>query len=373
MLNIIKNVSKILFKRKSYIIVSLVLPIIVTFIFTSMYTSNSEYKIGLINKDKGLLGTEIEKTLNSLDGIDVKKLDANDNNVEKLVFSEVSMIITIDEDYSEKLIGGERANITYKAINKDEVTAIVTNILETETKSLATLCNNIDVEKVGIDKVIDKYNSSIPKYELLNNKEIKVNVLATIGLIIYLIFISSGLAASFLLEDEREKTKDRILMGRVSEKEYYGAMSIVFFILTAIPTIEYYVVARVLDFEIGFENPIIFLMLLLLMALFAVVFSIMLSTIIKNKAVYGVVSSTLTIPIFMLSGAFWPFEMMGEGLQKVGSVLPIRWFLLSIEKLQQGGDLKSIIPMILALIVMIILMFFLSIFFTRNKIQLVKG
>ena len=63
---------------------------------------------------------------------------------------------------------------------------------------------------------------------------------------------------------------------------------------------------------------------------------------------------------------------MGKTLQKVGNALPIRWFLLAVEKLQMGQNIESIFPIILALVLLTIFLFFLSNFFTRNKIVLIK-
>lgn len=373
MLNIMKNAGKILFKRKSYILVAVILPLLMTFLFTALYTNNSSYKIGIVNNDNGILGKEIEKTLSSLEGIDVVKLDPKEDNLKKLIFSEVSMIVTIENNYSENLINGQKGVIKYNTTTNDETVEIVKSILDGETKAYATLCNNINVKEKGLNNVIKTYRESAIDYTNTNkDAEEKANINISVGFITYLIFMSASMAVVFLLEDEREKTKDRILMGKVGEKGYYGAMAIVFSVLTAIPALEYYLLCKFLDFEIGFNNSIFLLILLLLAVLLAVMFNIMLTTIVKNKAAYLVLSSTLTIPVFMLGGAFWPFDFMSEGLQKIGSALPVRWFLLAIEKLQAGGTLGTIMPIIIGFVVLIILLFLISAFFTKNKIVLVK-
>ena len=48
--------------------------------------------------------------------------------------------------------------------------------------------------------------------------------------------------------------------------------------------------------------------------------------------------------------------------------LPTRWII----KLQNSGDILSIMPIIGALLLVSLLLFVLSIFFTRNKIVLVN-
>jgi ABC-2 type transport system permease protein len=80
----------------------------------------------------------------------------------------------------------------------------------------------------------------------------------------------------------------------------------------------------------------------------------------------------MTLPIFMLSGTFWSFEMMSKGLQKIGNVLPPRWIFMAIEKLQAGEGITSIFPMLIGILALSVLFLLLSVFFTKNKMVLVK-
>ena len=82
--------------------------------------------------------------------------------------------------------------------------------------------------------------------------------------------------------------------------------------------------------------------------------------------------SAFTVPVFMISGAYWPFEMMNSTLQKIGNALPIRWIYRVIEKLQGGATLLSVAPLIGSLVMLIIVFILLSVFFARNKIVLVN-
>ena len=60
MIRIMKNAAKILLKRKSFLITTFLLPIILIFAFTALNSSNSTLKIAVINKDNGEFGKEIE-------------------------------------------------------------------------------------------------------------------------------------------------------------------------------------------------------------------------------------------------------------------------------------------------------------------------
>lgn len=372
MINIMKNATKILLKRKSFLVATFLLPIALIFLFSMLYSSNSCVKIGVINKDNGELGRAINDKLSNLDGIEVIQINENEDSVEKLIFHKYELVVTIDKDFTESLYDGNKSAIKIKSITENDTESVIMGILESETESLATLCNNINVKKEGITKVLETYKASKPEYNIIKNPDKKTNINASVGIIFYLIFISAGLGCGYLLEDERDGTKDRILMGKVNEKDYYGALSFAFFILASVPALEYFIICKVLNYEFGFEKTYLLLVLLLISVLLAVMFNIFLASIIKNKSIFNLVGSSFTIPVFMLSGAFWPYEYMGASLQKIGSALPPRWFFLAIERLQKGEPISNILPLIGGLLLITIFLFLLSLFTTRNRIVLVK-
>lgn len=371
MISIMKTVAKILLKRKSFWITTFILPIILIFAFAGLYSNNSTVKIAVINRDSGILGKEVEERLSTLDG--VTKVDINSNNyIQDLIYHQFEMVVTIDDNFTNNLIKGERGEITYETISKSDTEAIIKSVLNSEISAMAKVCNNIDVKTEGIDKVINTFRESQPEFEVLNKEEVKPSVTSSLGIIFYLLFITATGTCGFLLEDEREGTKERILMGSISERQYYTAQCAVYFIFTAVPSIEYYAVCRIFNYNFGFDNTVLLLVLALLMSLLAVAFSIMMASIIKNKSIFTLVNSTLTVPIFMLSGAYWDFEMMSNELQRIGSIFPIRWVFVAIRNLQVGNGIESIFSAVIGIIALSVLFLLLSVFFTKNKMVLVK-
>ena len=174
------------------------------------------------------------------------------------------MVITIDENFTESIINGEKSEITYETIAQTDTEGIIKSVLESEVSALAKICNNIDVKGEGIDNVIKTFRESQPEYEVLNKKDIKPSIIASLGMIFYLLFISAGFSCGFLLEDEREGTKERVLMGKISEKQYYAGQCAIFFLFTAVPSIEYYAICKIFDYEFGFDNTILLLLLALI-------------------------------------------------------------------------------------------------------------
>ena len=167
-------------------------------------------------------------------------------------------------------------------------------------------------------------------------------------------------------------TKERILLSKVSERQYYGAQLVVYFLTCCIPAIEYYIICKLGKFDFGFKNDFIVLLLLFILVLMAISLGLFLSSIIKNKMIFSLVMTTFTIPVFMLSASYWPFEMMSKGMQRVGNVLPIRWFYIILEKLSANEGIISILPLLGCIILLTLVLFLLSVFCTKNKIVLVK-
>lgn len=370
MINIIKNTQKVLFRRKSFIVTSFILPIVLVFVFTLMYSSDSTYKVALVNSDKGELGKLIEERVSNIEGITIVN-EKNKDYERELVFYNIKAIIKIDENFTEDLMEGEKGEVKIQSLIHGEFEAKITELLNREVKSLSIICNNIDIESVSIDNVIETFNGFKPPISE-NLIEKRVNIKATLGMILYLIVVCSGITCGFLLEDEREGTKSRTLMGKVTEREYYLGVGFVSLLVTSIPILEYYFISKLFNYKFGFDNTIVFLGILLLVALLALSFNIMLCSIVKKKTVLNVINCSLMCPVFMLSGAFWSYDMMGEGLRKIGSFLPPRWVMLSVENLQMGKGIDSVIPTVVGLISMSVLFLILSVILTKNKIVWVK-
>ncbi|CDM70067.1 ABC-2 type transporter [Clostridium bornimense] len=372
MFRIIKNTLKILLKRKSFLFVTFVLPAILIFFFSSAGEVMSSINIGIYNKDKGDFGKAIEEGLEKMNGANISFVDSEEEYISNLIFEECSVVVIIDENFTEDIINGKENIIKVKSINAGEAAPIVTAYLEGEVSSLAMICNNVDVEKEGIEKVLDTFSSSKPEYNNISEVNKSRNPYNAMGMVLYIIFITAAMSCGFILEDERQNTKERILLSKVSERQYYGAQLVVYFLTCCIPAIEYYIICKLGNFDFGFKNDFIVLLLLFILVLMAISLGLFLSSIIKNKMIFSLVMTTFTIPVFMLSGSYWPFEMMSKGMQRVGNVLPIRWFYIILEKLSANEGVMSILPLLGCLLLLTLVLFLLSVFCTKNKIVLVK-
>lgn len=372
MFSIAKNVIKILMKRKSFLMTAIIVPIIVTIIFSVLMGSeNTSYKIAIVDNDKSILSENLVKKISSVEGITIVKEDSLD--LQKLAFHEYEIMISIDKGFEEKLLNEEIPKVIIKSVGESDIKYILKGIIDGEVNLLDSLCRIGNNESNNLEEVIREYNNSpMEVIAVSENTKKRGNVAASIGIIAYCIFINGNIGSSFILEDERAGTKNRILLSKCSEGKYYGALIMVMFAIAAIPCFVYYIFAKVINMEFNMDNSVYVLIMLLLIALISVSISILLSTVIKRQSVLGVLSQLISLPAFMLSGALWDFELMSEGAQKIGSVLPPRWIFESISELNKGATFTDVLPNIGAVILFVIVVFLLSGFLNKMKIVFVK-
>lgn len=372
MISIMKNICKILFKRKGFVITTFILPIVLIYLLAGLNNSANVFKVAVMNNDEGKLGQIVSDRINDIEGIEVVKINKDENYKQNVSFHRYEMALIIDKDFTNKIVNREKPEIKQTIITNSDYRAIIENAVETEVNSLVKISNNVEVNNNNIDKIIKDYKEYKPDYKYTNRSK-KTSILSSFGVILYLLMISASISCNFILEDEKEGTKERVLMANISEKAYFFAQCSVYFILSTVPAIEYYIICKINDFNFGFEHSYLLLIILFAAVLLAVVFSIFIASIIKKKEVYSLIGPTCSVPLFMLGGAFWEFDLMSSNLQKIGNILPTRWIMLSVEKLQQGESFINVLPLIGAVLLLSLFLFGLSIFFTRNKIVLVKS
>lgn len=121
-------------------------------------------------------------------------------------------------------------------------------------------------------------------------------------------FLESGsIFGAMILLDRKRKLKDRILLSGVKPTAYYGAITIVYLILSAIGTTLYFLTAWILDFDFGMRHPLDYLLLISLVnALSVSVYFCATSFVQTESGLEAAATHPLEILSFF-SGLFFPF------------------------------------------------------------------
>ena len=90
----------------------------------------NSFNIDVYNKDAGKFGKVIEEKLESIDGVKVKKVKSEEEYMSNLVFSECSVVVIIDENFTEDLLNGKENLIKVKSLNENEAKPVISEFLK---------------------------------------------------------------------------------------------------------------------------------------------------------------------------------------------------------------------------------------------------
>lgn len=365
MLRVLINTFKILMKKKSFFIVSMIIPAILIIVFSYALGQESTYRVGIVNKDKGIISEVVLDKIEAIEGIKIQNID--EEETENLIAAkELELAIIINENFTENIISGVHDTIEIKSVTENDVKPVIKEVLDSEIDNLHWLSKIANGDEVKFKELQEKYKENMPEYKVNDNEEKNISVMNSLGIIIMMILISGQVVTRFIIEDEINGTKNRALLSGISEKSYYGGIFIVFYLCSAITSVIYYTICKVLGFNFGLDNSIYFLGVLLAINLLAVTFNLCIVSFVKKPNLASNVAIIFIVPTTMLGGGFWPFEMMPNYMQKIGNLTPQRWAIGSLEKLQSGAPLSEALPMILAILILSLILFLLSIFFSKR-------
>ncbi|MGL5085995.1 MAG: ABC transporter permease [Clostridium sp.] len=370
MLKVLLNTFKILMKKKSFLFLAIILPGILTIVFSYVLGQESQYRVGIINNDNGVISESILEKIKVIEGTKIEEIEGiKDGDEDSLLAgNELDLVIIVNKDFTENILGGKEDTINIKSVNEVDIKYVLVQIINSETNNLQALAKLAGGDKVKFEELQKEYNNNMPEYKLSEKKENVVSVMSSIGIIIMMILTAGQVMARFIIDDEVNGTKARTILSGVTEKSYYTGVLTIFYICSSLTSVLYYIMCKIFGFNFGLENDIYFLLILLLVNLLSVTFNLCIVSCVKNPSLAANISILFITPTSMLSGSFWDFKMMPDYMQKIGNICPQRWAIGAIEKLQAGEGLIDVAPMLISLVMLSLGLFLLSIFFA-SKIE----
>ena len=367
MISLIINTMKLLMKKKSYILMGVILPALVIIFFTFEFGSEYKFKVGIIDKDNSYVSEEVIKVIDELEDVETVNIKEKDYKM-LLVSQQIQMAIIINDGFQEKLLNNEDNNIIIKSITESDVNAVVRTMVELKCEDLSMISNISDKDINNFKRINENYKDEGTKLSLNDIDESRPQIEKSLGLIIFIVFIICGNIANFLIEDEENKTKIRILSSGISKWKYYFSLVFVFYIMSFLTIFVYYLMCKIFSINFGMENSVDFLIVMIFLNLLALSFNLCIVSFTRSRYTSTIVNILIIVPCCMLSGVFWDFHVMTDSLQEIGRFMPTRWVILSVETLQRTNNLQSISRYLYSLTLLSIVFFVITfIKLRRNK------
>ena len=359
MISLIINIMKLFIKKKSYILRGVILPAFVIIFFTFEFGNEYKFKVGIVNKDNSYASEEVIKVIDELE--DVETVNINEKDYKMLLVSQqIQMAIIINNDFQEKLLNNDDNNIIIKSINESNVNAVIKNMIELKCEDLSMISNISNKDINNFKKFNENYKDEGTKLSLNDIDESRPQIEKSLGLIMVIVFIICENISNFLIEDEENKTKIRILSSGISKWKYYFFLVFVFYIMSFSTIFFYYLLCKIFSINFGMENSLYFLIVMMFLNLLAFSFNLCIVAFTRSRYTSTIVNILIIVPCCMLSGVFWNFNVMTGNFQRIGRFMPTRWVILSVETLQRTNNLQCISRYLYSLTLLSIVFFVIT-------------
>jgi ABC-2 type transport system permease protein len=351
---IAQNTFKIIFKKKSNVIVYIVLPIVLVIVFMGMQgsTSSSKVSMGIVNKDNTKIAGDMLEYLHSTEKFEIVPLD-EENLEESVASGDVQFAVIFPGNMKEKILNKNINKIEIISIKGQDATVWIENYINMYMKNI------MDISKAtkGQEDIFDVIYEGYTKQELILQSEFVTDntkgvgrTQTSMGLFILVMLIGASTTSTLILKEKRERTYQRICSSPVSSKEYMmGNVIVNLFIVFIQITVVIFLATVILKYNIHMEAMQL-LVILMSFGCVAVAIGLLIVVFSKSSSNGGTLSTLIITPSCMLGGCFWPVAIMPPFLRKLSDFIPQSWALGAIRKLQEGAQFSDILGNILILL-----------------------
>lgn len=269
------------------------------------------------------------------------KKDAYDDRAGSLLY--------LREDFTQALFEADwEAAMQIYDVSEDERQ----EMFEAELKNLLERVKQVQLivgeDSEAIIEMLDAVSSELPEKKVVNLTgadeieltELQVSQSAQIGFafaFITLGFLFCGVCvAHTVIEEQNNKVFTRVMLSKVSSKEYFISKFVVAFIISVVQTLVLAVcLFAVKDMDFGI-NKLSFLLVIFLLGLIFSTLSLLLGVVLgdvmnSNYAVFTIWSISA-----LLAGLYFPLDDTTAALKTLSYLMPQRWFLNASEMLLVG-------------------------------------
>jgi ABC-2 type transport system permease protein len=347
-MTVFRNYFKRILGRPTMVLFTLAVPVLIVLILTSGGTGNA-MRVAFIDNDRSFLSEMVREAVEPVARF--VELDYEDIGT-ALVEGRIEYALVIPRGMEEHVISGEKAKLEAFSLQGVEMTRTVRAAAEAVLSSAHNVALYARGDRGRFLSAMEQveegafslHTESFRQEQGALTSEAAAGVSQLIGMLTLTMLLMTMGSCLLFLKDVDEKTFHRTLAGPVSQVRYMFETNLAFFCGASLQ-------ALAAAFALGIAVPqlsssVLFLVaaILVTFSLFSVSFTLAVANTMKTVKRTLVAANFLVIPMVMLGGAFWPFDIMPRYLQKIGTFSPARWAIKATESVLSGGKIGEIIP-----------------------------
>ncbi len=367
-LAVTKRVFKDVRNDKRTIALILVAPIFAMFVFGLAFSGNVEdVNTIIVNHDAGIVlpngqnisvSNDIISNLNT-SVMNIKYMNNDDAATQQVVDGKAYAVIIFPDNFTQSIYSskngtnsGNSTSGTEITINDDES---IVNIKTAITGSVADAITTT-MEDQGINPPVKVNTNAIYGQ---NVQFIDFVVPGIMGFIVYLLTTLLTLLA--FVGERTSGTLERLLSTPIQEEEMVGGYAIAFGIIGTVQA-AFLLLVAILVFRITVVGDVFLAFLVVaLLAIVSQALGILLSNLAKTEGQAVQFVPFIILPVFLLSGVFWPIQAIPVWLRPLSYLVPPTYAVDACRAvLLKGWGINKIWPDILALILFALLFLVLA-------------
>lgn len=341
------NILKITFRKKSNIIVFLILPVIIAVATMALFGNSSSMpaRIGISNSDNGILSKNMIEDLKKIEKFKIAEVKEAD--IKTMVSEDkVDCVLKIPAGFSDSLYKGQKKNMELTSVKGDEATAWIESYVNIYTENLLSIAKASDSKEEIFNRIYENFRKGEAKLttekvtDVTNSKTVTG---AGLGFLIMFMMYGASVTAGLILKEKKSRTYFRILSSPVSSRDYVIGNALANFTIILIQSVLVIIGITKLMRLNTFIADWQMLIILLCFGLVSIGIGLIITAFSATSSQAGYLATFITTPTCMLGGCFWPVDFMPNSLKRISELMPQRWTLEAVTKIQNGGDMNSIL------------------------------
>lgn len=357
-----KNTLYVTFRKKSNIVVLLLLPVVSTLLVISLYGSvgNSNVKVGVVDYDNSVISKNYFSMFKDQNGYKLSAENVSEGN-NKVSAGNLDCLVIIPKDFEKSISNGTKKDIEIVSVKGQQVTAYISNITNIYTRNLLDAGRASKGDKKLFYEIVKSFSINKTSISVNTLKDRTANRLMTVsnmGFLVFFMMLGAGFTADLILKEKKNKTFFRICTAPVSPWKYIAGNAVANFVIVTLQTLLVLVAMKQI-FHIETFIPFYqMLILLLCFGFVAIGLGMLIVSFSKDSVQAGTMNTLIVSPSCMLGGCYWDVNMMPENIKKIANFMPQKWIMEAITVLQTGKGLAGI-AMHISIILGFALVFFL--------------
>jgi ABC-2 type transport system permease protein len=369
---LVTNSLRSIFLNKRKIFAYVLVPLLGIFIAFMVYgnTGPSYLNTGIVDQDQTTISKNTASFIGSLKNIKTRKITESDVK-NKIASGDLDCAIILESGFSQAIMNGEKPEVQVVSIKGAQVTTYIKAYLNNYIGNISSLSTAANGDLTVFNTLYQDYQNSEFKVSAHSLKDTSNNndmTIQTIGFLLMIMLNSAGGLSELILKEKENRTYFRIMSSPIDGKKYVLANVIVNMIIM---TIQVVVTLTVMTKVFGISAGVPYWEMIGVMMFFSLVsvgLSLVITAFATNSNSAGALQTLIMTPTCLLSGCFWPVEIMPKAAQKMADFLPQRWLLDTISELQKGHSLSNLALNFATLFAFALVFFMIAIYkFSRNN------